>query len=312
MTLALVGALYFGCALSGDFRVAAGTPAWSGLPILIHSMVPETGREPTCKYTPVNGGSKNGTPAMMLSASFKKPYLLTGQSPIPSPALVKAFASASVALAHANHGWLGASVVQAFPVGYETLTPSDIRAEGTCERFSSMNCGRHPNCARTIAISFARFCASGSGANSIAITVPAKASIPANHSAACGGLSIPINPTWRGSLRSAARYFRPLHARYHYPTPRSARWPQTFPFLLRRSAIQAPKCAIPIGFLGYWWSSIATRETLSLRRPRPLSQPRPPTIPSKQSDTNTLPIRVGPGREGLIPKPFGFQMPLRS
>jgi hypothetical protein len=167
---------------------AGALPSASGLPSLIHSTVAATGRAPTCKYTPVNGGSKNcwERPGV-LGGVLSNPYLDTRQFPTPRPAFVSAFANASAALLQANQGWFGSSGVHVFPTGYDTFTPSWIEDEGKCDRFSSINCGRHPNCERTIAISFARFRASISGANWIEISVPANACIPANHVAAGGG-----------------------------------------------------------------------------------------------------------------------------
>lgn len=172
-----------------------GLPAASRLPDLIHSTVATTGRGPTSTKTPSLTGL-NWTCALL--GSGWNPYRETGIDPTPSPAFVKASASASAALAHSNHGWLGSCGIKGLPIGYETSTPSGIREAPPAVRFSSV-LALSPNRRKTITISFARLCASESSAATTTNCVFVKGSIPANHSRAGGVWLIPIKPTWRGS-----------------------------------------------------------------------------------------------------------------
>lgn len=173
---------------------AVETPAASGLPALIHSMVSVIGRSPTTTKTP----SRTGTNGVVAPAGTGvKPYPETRLSPTAKPALVSESASTWAALAHSNQGWFGWSRVQALPVGYETLTPSGnwpvVRLESICALVQ-------PNSRNTTTISLARLRASASSAGTTINSVSANASIPANHSRALGGSLMPILPTRRGSI----------------------------------------------------------------------------------------------------------------
>ena len=189
--------------------VGAGVfPNSSRRPCLIHWTVRETGLDPTCKYTPSSLGEKfrNGLWASPSESAGKSTTIinpltpLTGYEPTPSPAAVSALASdiaASDSLANVPCSSLSGSQAL-YDDGEYTLSPSD-RFKDTPERASVTNSGRHPNLDSTIAISFAKFCASKSPATTCIRTfVPAQCWKPANQPVALGGPSKPMRPTWRG------------------------------------------------------------------------------------------------------------------
>jgi hypothetical protein len=188
---------------------AALLPNPSGLPCLIHCMVEATGREPTCRYTPSNCGEKlrNGlcvSPSEPggKSVTIIKPLdPLTGYDPTPSPAFVRALArdiAASCSVPNVRcASFLGSQAL--YEEGDITTNPS-LRFRETPERFSSINSCFQPNFESTVAISLARFCASGSpGTTWISILVPTQRSNPANQTLALGSSSSPNSPTCRGS-----------------------------------------------------------------------------------------------------------------
>lgn len=185
-----------------------GLPEASGRPAAIHCNVRDTGLDPTCTYTPSSGGlnfpywvfpaSESGGKSTTISAPFTPE---TGYSPTPKPARVNAIASALAASPSlANNCWVTSSGSHAlYDPGDITLTPS-CKLRPISDRLSSIISGCQPNFERTIAISFARFWASGSlGTTWIKILVPTHLSNPANHFLAGGSWSSPNNPTCRGS-----------------------------------------------------------------------------------------------------------------
>jgi hypothetical protein len=188
----------------------AGVPSASGRPALIHAAVLATGLAPTSKYMPSSCGlNLLPPPAFAASESGGKsttnprPFTpSTGLPPIPKPALVSACASALAASASALNvccdAFVGSHAL--CDVGDITLSPSR-KFNDMPERFSSISSGRQPNLNRTIAISFARFWASGSpGITWINIFVPAHCWNPANHFFAGGSWSNPISPTCLGNI----------------------------------------------------------------------------------------------------------------
>jgi hypothetical protein len=202
--IALLVAIYLG--LSAGTWSAALLPSMSGLPALIHATVAPTGLDPTCKYTPSNCGlNLLPFPALAASESGGKSITIIplgmGLSPTPNPAKVNALASACLAsLSFENNWWAG---LFGFHILYEpgenTVRPS-LRFNDIPDRFSSTNSCTHPHLETIIAISFARFCASGSpGTTWINSFVPAQRSRPANQVLALGSSLSPISPACLGS-----------------------------------------------------------------------------------------------------------------
>jgi hypothetical protein len=180
-------------------------PSRSGRPCLIQATVAPTGLEPTCKYIPSRGGENfpycEAAASESGGKSTTKIAFETGYSPTPSPAFVSALANATLAFPSlANTCCAGSCSSHAlYEDGENTRSPS-LRFNDMLDRDSLMNSGDHPNFERTIAISFARFWASGSpGATWINIFVPAKRLNPANHVFAFGSPSNPTSPTLRGN-----------------------------------------------------------------------------------------------------------------
>jgi hypothetical protein len=181
-------------------------PISSGLPCLIHCMVDATGREPTCRYTPSSFGRKFLCGSLAESSGGKSTTInspwtpTTGYEPTPSPAFVRAPAR-DIAAACNTENLCCASLFGSHTLceaGDITINPS-LRFREAPERLSSTNSGFQPNFERTIAISFAKFCASGSfGTTWISILVPAQRSNPANQILALGSSLKPSKPTCLG------------------------------------------------------------------------------------------------------------------
>jgi hypothetical protein len=201
--IGFLAAVYL-CGASG-----ALTPASSGRPCLIHAIVELTGLDPTCRYTPSSLGEKlrNGSCVSASEPGGKSTTIiaprvpLTGYGPTPSPAFVRAVASALAASPSAAKvrcaSFFGSQAM--CEDGDMTLSPS-IRFNDTPDRGSLINSGSHPNLETTIAISLARFCASESpGMTWISNFFPAQRSKPENHCAAFGCSLMPIRPIWRGN-----------------------------------------------------------------------------------------------------------------
>lgn len=167
------------------------------------------GRDPTCKYTPSSGGlnfpyadfaaSESGGQSTTTSSPFTPE---TGLSPIPNPARVSDCASNLAAVLNsANVNCIGSCGFHGLcDDGEKTESPS-YKFKDMPERFSSIISGRQPQTERTRAISFARFCASGSsGITWIKSLIPGNFAQSANHCFAGGSWSIPIAPTCRGII----------------------------------------------------------------------------------------------------------------